>query len=189
MTTAQVQTALRRLGWPIAADGAFGPRTFEAVQDFQRGFAFWNLLVDGYAGPNTHRALAHSVGNGGRCSLHFAFGEFASRGNGWIRVHRALVRGLEDYRELVRRPVAIASGYRDHTHNRRVGGVPDSQHLYGNAADVEPRAGATAVRRLARFSGIGLQRATGLVNHVDVRHLGPNPTRGTLRDPTIWLYD
>ncbi|MGE5690966.1 MAG: peptidoglycan-binding domain-containing protein, partial [Pseudomonadota bacterium] len=40
VTTQDVQEALKTLGWPIETDGAFGPKTFEAVQDFQRAFAF-----------------------------------------------------------------------------------------------------------------------------------------------------
>src|SRR5688500_13996090 len=65
----------------------------------------------------------------------FRFTEFASKGNGWIRVHRELVRGLEEYRELVDGPVVVVSGYRDKAHNTKVGGAPSSQHLYGNAVD------------------------------------------------------
>lgn len=188
MTTREVQTALRELGWPIKVDGAFGPQTFEAVQDFQRAFAFWELVIDGHASVKTAEALRHALDNEGRCSLSFKFKEFASKGNGWIRVPRELVRGLEEYRELVGGPVVVVSGYRDKAHNTKVGGAKSSQHLYGNAVDLNPAQGTSAVKKLARFSGIGIQRASGLVRHVDVRHLGPNTTGGTPRNPTIWFY-
>ncbi len=188
MKTREVQETLKTLGWPIKVDGSFGPQTFEAVQDFQRAFAWWNLLIDGHAGAKTHDALRHALENDGRCSLNFSFKEFASKGNGWIRVHRALVRGLEEYRELVGGPVVVVSGHRDQTHNRKVGGTRSSQHLYGNGVDLAPAQGANAVKRLGSFSGIGIQRATGLVRHVDVRHVGPNTTGGTPRTPTIWIY-
>lgn len=189
MTTRQVQAHLRQLGWPIRVDGRFGPQTFAAVRDFQRGFAFGRpLRVDGHAGPVVWRALDLALERGGRTSPHFRFREFKSRGNGWIKVARSLVLGLEAYRELVGGPFPFAA-YRDPLHNAKVGGVPDSQHLFGNAADLM-RTVATLdqVKKLRRFSGIGVQRATGKVRHVDVRHVGPNTTRGTTTNPTIWFY-
>ena len=50
----QVQIALVALGYPIAVDGTYGPRTEAAVRDFQ---AANDLEVDGIAGPNTQTAL------------------------------------------------------------------------------------------------------------------------------------
>jgi zinc D-Ala-D-Ala carboxypeptidase len=188
MTTEEVQEALRNLGWPIDADGVFGPKTFEAVMDFQRGYAFSMLRIDGHAGEQTQEALRHAVQSGGRTSPHFRFVEFKSKGNGWIKLSRDLVLGLEEYRDLVGGPVAIDSGYRDPAHNKAVGGAKNSQHLYGNAADLDPVKPVAPVKQLQRFSGIGYQGATGLVRHVDVRHIGPNTTGGTVRDPTIWRY-
>jgi lysozyme len=189
MTTKAVQQALVKLGWPLKADGAWGRDTFAAVKDFQRGFAFWKLLIDGHAGPKTQEALKASVDQGGKCSPNFAFKEFKSTGNGWIKVSRELVLGLEDYRELVGKPVAIVSGYRDPQKNASIpGSAKNSQHMYGNAADLEPVETTAAVKALKRFSGIGYQGATGLVRHVDVRHVGPNTTMSSVRDPAIWIY-
>jgi zinc D-Ala-D-Ala carboxypeptidase len=191
-----VQRLLRRCGWPLAVDGVKGPRTRRAIRDFKRGYAFrpsfrrygWRV------GPLTSRRLRKSARLGGRASAHFRFIEFASltrggcRGTGWIEVKKELVRGLERYRRLVGGPVAIVSGFRDPEKNRCVGGASGSQHLYGNAADVPPVLSLDRVRSLHRFSGIGIQRATGRVRHVDVRHVLPNPTGGTPQNPTIWLY-
>ena len=50
----QVQIALVALGYPIAVDGTYGPRTEAAVRDFQ---ATNGLEVDGIAGPDTQTAL------------------------------------------------------------------------------------------------------------------------------------
>ena len=189
MTTREVQRTLKELGWPLKVDGAWGEDTFSAVEDFQRGFAFWKLLVDGHAGPKTLEALKASVEQGGKCSPNFAFKEFKSSGNGWIRVSRELVLGLEDYRELVGKPVSVVSGFRDPQKNASIpGAAKNSQHMYGNACDLEPVKPTAAVKALKRFSGIGYQGASGLVRHVDVRHVGPNTTKSSVRDPAIWIY-
>lgn len=44
---------------------------------------------------------------------------------------------LEPLRALVARPVMIRSGYRSRELNAEVGGVHDSQHVDGEAADIE----------------------------------------------------
>jgi peptidoglycan hydrolase-like protein with peptidoglycan-binding domain len=188
MTTQETQEALVALGWPIDVDGSFGPQTFEAVLDFQRAHAFWDLVADGLVGPKTEEALVHALENGCRCSTNFKYNEFTSKGNGWIRVSRELVRGLELYRELVGGPVSVVSAHRDTIHNRKVGGAKSSQHLHGNAVDLDPAKDANAVKGLQWFSGIGIQKASGLVRHVDVRHVGPNTTGGSPSRPTIWFY-
>jgi peptidoglycan hydrolase-like protein with peptidoglycan-binding domain len=50
----QLQTALIALGYPIAADGTYGPRTEAAVRDYQSRNG---LEVDGIAGPRTQASL------------------------------------------------------------------------------------------------------------------------------------
>lgn len=187
MNTAEVQQALRSIGWPIAVDGSYGDVTHQAVADFQRGFTPFDLLIDGMAGPQTQHALNISLYFNGACGDGFFYREFKSKGNGWIKVHRELVRGLVEYRKRYG-PTRIVSGYRDPAHNAAVGGAKNSQHLYGNGVDLDPKASVNAVRNLRKFSGIGIQRATGLVRHVDVRHMGPNTTHGSLLNPTVWYY-
>lgn len=189
LSTREVQRALKKIGWPIDVDGAWGPQTYEAVRDFQRGFAFSTLLMDGHAGPKTQEALKKAVDRGGNSSPHFAFAEFKSAGNGWIKVNRDLVRGLEAYRELVDRPVSVISGYRDPARNASIpGAAKNSQHLYGNAVDIEPLRPVPDLKRLNVFSGLGYQGSTGLVRHVDVRHVGPNTTGSSVRSPATWVY-
>jgi hypothetical protein len=187
--TADLQRSLRLLGWPLRVDGLFGDRTAAAVRDFQRGYAFSTLVASGNAGPRTHAALRASIRRGGRCSQHFSFRAFRSKGDGWIKLHRALVRGLEAYREELDEPVAILSGYRDPSTNRALGGLPRSEHLTGTAADVEPRLELERVVALRVFSGIGYDAAAGLVHHLDVRHCGENSTGGTVAHPTVWAIE
>ena len=69
---------------------------------------------------------------------HFARGEMRCPCCGRGAVALALVLALEDLRTLYGRPVRITSGWRCQTHNREVGGHPQSRHLIGCAVDVAP---------------------------------------------------
>lgn len=48
-----------------------------------------------------------------------------------------LITLLQDIRDKIEKPIAIVSGYRCEKHNRTVGGVKNSQHVLGNAADIK----------------------------------------------------
>ena len=51
----------------------------------------------------------------------------------------ALVRNvLDPVREKLGRPIVVNSGYRCEKHNKDVGGVRNSQHMKGEAADIAP---------------------------------------------------
>ena len=47
-----------------------------------------------------------------------------------------LVAKLEHLRDKIGQPIYVSSGYRCPYHNVEVGGVPNSQHIYGTAADI-----------------------------------------------------
>lgn len=82
-------------------------------------------------------------------SPHFKRAEFACRcGCGADDISPYLVACLEDVRKALARPIIVTSGVRCETHNAAVGGVPNSRHLYGEAADITAR-GLTA-RQLAK---------------------------------------
>lgn len=142
-----------------------------------------NLSAEDIADLQTKRALElllpHQPQPGRQLSPHFAEKEFCCRcGCGLVRVNVRLVDMLEELRAcLGGRPVVINSGYRCPEHNRAVGGVRNSQHLAGNAADVvvagvSPSEVAATAKK-AGFPGVG--RYSNFT-HVDVR---PN-------DPARW---
>lgn len=190
MNTRQAQEYLKRIGWPLTIDGSYGHATRSAIKEFQAGYGKAQLLVDGYCGPTTQKYLKRCVTENGKTGEFFTFQEFASKGNGWIKVDRELVRALD----ITRRhfgPIAILSGYRDVSHNRRVGGQPNSQHLYGNAVDLRflrRPVKHTELDDLKVFSGIGYRRSDGVVLHADVRHMGPNTTKSSIHRPARWIY-
>ena len=66
---------------------------------------------------------------------------------------RALVdEVLDPLREAYGRPIRVASGYRCPKLNRLVGGSPNSQHMRGEAADIQPVIGNEAdLPELARI--------------------------------------
>ena len=73
----------------------------------------------------------------GNFSEHFSKSEFACHcGCGFDSVSPELVSVLEDVRTHFDAPVKINSGCRCEKHNAKVGGVPNSQHVQGIAADI-----------------------------------------------------
>ena len=186
----RVQDRLRKIGFPIKADGVKGPATRQAIREFQRGYARAKLPVNGDIRriSRTFRAIRWSVNHGGRASEHFTYREVGkSRGNGQIKLDRDLVRALEVYRKRVGHGVEIVSGYRDCEHNNNTPGAADcSRHSDccgnpgGDAADFAPELSFEQVKELGVFTGIGIS-ANGLVRHGDVRP-------GSVKSPTTWTY-
>jgi uncharacterized protein YcbK (DUF882 family) len=69
---------------------------------------------------------------------HFKRAEFlCGCGCGFGTVDFELAEVLDDVREYFDSAVTITSGARCASHNRRVGGSSDSEHLRGTAADIK----------------------------------------------------
>lgn len=186
----EAQRILKRIGWPIGVDGKKGPKTNEAITDFKRMYAFGvrGLGSKPTLTRRTMRALQHSFDQDGRCSKHFYFREFKSKGNGWIKGERYFVRGLEKLRKRIG-AFGVMSGYRDPYHNDvTVGGARYSQHKFGLAIDPSRALPLADVRAVKVFSGIGVRAGTSQVLHVDVRHLGPHNNGGSPTKPVTWSY-
>ena len=110
----------------------------------------------------------------GDLSQHFSRKEFACRCCGRLELDSRLVEGLEALRALAGVPVVINAGYRCPRHNQEVGGVPDSEHTRGLAADIRlPGLSLQRIYDLAaqvpQFAEGGIGVYDGDFLHVDVR--------------------
>lgn len=110
----------------------------------------------------------------GKVSKHFRVREFASKdGADRVLIDDDLVKLLENIREAAGgKAVTINSGYRSPEHNKAVGGVSNSQHVKGTAADIvvadtDPlTVGQIAEYFLNTKGGIGVYKS---FTHVDTR--------------------
>lgn len=123
----------------------------------------------------------------GLTSEHFSTAELQCRGltcgdghgchvNG---VKQELLDALEVLRTVIGKPITINDAFRCAIHNAQVGGVPDSQHLLGIAADISVpgMTGAeleAAARQVPAINGIG--RGANYL-HIDTRET-----------PAEWTY-
>lgn len=107
----------------------------------------------------------------GDLSAHFSRAEFACRGSSHgqhAAVSSHLIQHLERLRAICgNRPLRIVSGVRCVPHNRSVGGVSGSRHLYGDAADIPEGYATVQQAERAGFTGIGNRGPWAI--HVDVR--------------------
>ena len=83
----------------------------------------------------------YSLSNQGahQVSEHFRVKEFAQKDYKCdkILIESELVKVLEDVRTHFNMPVIITSGYRTTEYNKKIGGVKNSQHTKGTAADIK----------------------------------------------------
>lgn len=116
-----------------------------------------------------------------KMSAHFHESEFVCPCCGTGHVKPRLIELLEELRtELGDNPIHINSGYRCPNHNEEVGGVANSQHVFGNAADITiPLVGFNRAKKAAErldFDGIGFYPPIGKdpawFLHVDIRSGG-----------------
>jgi|SRR4029077_915834 uncharacterized protein YcbK (DUF882 family) len=110
----------------------------------------------------------------GDLSPHFSRKEFECRCCGRLVLDDNLLDGLEALRRLAGVPVVVNAGYRCRQHNQEVGGVPNSQHTQGLAADIRlPGLSLQRMYELAlevpQFSRGGIGAYDGDLLHVDVR--------------------
>ena len=116
----------------------------------------------------------------GALSSHFNASEFVCHCCGQGSVDPRLIELLEQLRAKAGKPIHVNCGYRCPPHNAEVGGVPNSQHMFGTAADITiPKIGFERARELVEsidFDGTGfyppLNAGGAWFIHVDVRNGG-----------------
>ncbi|WP_221584010.1 D-Ala-D-Ala carboxypeptidase family metallohydrolase [Microbacterium sp. G2-8] len=173
---------IRVAGWTardevITIDRQFGPATYRALRRFQSAYG---LTADGVAGSRTFAALDALTSSNGS-TKNFTWREFyspdvrdftgsdvASRAQVKANVRHLMYKLEALRRKLGNQPVRINSAFRSTAINRSVGGVGDSQHLYGRAADISVtnRSVSTVIEKARTCGFPGIIRYSGHT-HVD----------------------
>jgi uncharacterized protein YcbK (DUF882 family) len=107
-----------------------------------------------------------------KISDNFNLREFQCKcGCGTVKLHSELLRRLQAIRTETGRAVVINSGYRCPTHNKKVGGASNSQHLHGKAADIFIKGLPIAEQRkiCERYFADGGIGYANTYTHVDTR--------------------
>ena len=110
-------------------------------------------------------------------STNFKVKEFKSRTCPVVFIDGELIRVLQGLRAVLGCPINVNSGYRTETHNKAVGGSPNSAHLLGKAADIScgtipaKKVAQIAYRTYGKQIAIGLHEKENYV-HIDVLYRG-----------------
>ena len=92
------------------------------------------------------------------------------------------MKKLQEIRDHYGKPMVVRSGYRCKQHNLEAGGVANSVHLDGNAADIEILDGANRFNFIQVCIALGIKRI-GLHKqfiHIDIADNRPSPQ--------VWFY-
>ena len=189
MTVRQKQCLLAYLGYYAGKiDGVWGDASRKATEEFQRQN---QLTGDGVFGDGTAACIREVIASGEtpdretdvadwwKDIRYFKRAEFrcpCGRCGGFpVEPQESMVRTVDEIRYRLGIPISIVdgggSGVRCAAHNAEVGGVANSQHLYGLAADLHSAASPAQMKAVAedvmgRTGGIGLYD-WGI--HVDTR--------------------
>lgn len=152
MTIKQIQNLLQYHGYYKGIpDDKFGPLTQQATLDFQK--AYRGLEPDGKPGEMTQKALRDAVAYGmpqykdtedwWDSIKYFKREEFMCKCGGKYcngypaEMKEAVVRLADEARDHFGARARVVSGLRCERWNEIQGGVPDSQHKYGEAIDLK----------------------------------------------------
>jgi len=120
--------------------------------------------------------------------LHFSTYEFdcPSLPNSGINMDKSFLRMLDQARSIAGIPFTISSGFRSKEHNEKIGGVKNSSHLVGKAADIKVRNGEERYVILNALIKAGFKRigvAKGFI-HCDNDSLD----QGGVKNNSVWTY-
>ena len=112
-----------------------------------------------------------------KVARYFKLSEFACPCCNLVMLHPKLLGKLVELRNALERPVYISSGYRCPRHNQKIGGVVNSYHRIGLAADIKVEdinlIELLEICENIDFTGIGFYEKKNFL-HLDVR-----PTKRT----------
>ena len=181
MTDKQKQCLLVYLGYDTGGvDGIWGDKSWEATRAFQSDYG---LTADGICGTMTQKMLIGAIsGTAAKVEIpaeaepgtvdkpktgtfwdeirYFTLDEFACKCggkycNGYpVDIDMNMVKIADEIREKIGKPITVNSGLRCKTHNANVGGVSNSQHLLGKAADLGCPSGYTPTQMASIAEGI-----------------------------------
>ena len=148
-----------------------------------------NAKLSEHLASPSEAALGHSNKlDGSHLSPNFTLGEFTKSGSHPevynIPSHEAIAnltnlsKWLEVLRERAGTPIRINSGYRSPQLNKRIGGVPTSNHLTGCAVDIR----VSGMEQLIRYAAILLDYADESKQDFDELLIEKN------RYGAIWLH-
>jgi len=107
-----------------------------------------------------------------KVAKHFKLSEFTCPCCNLVMLHPKLLAKLVELRNILERPVYITSGYRCFEYNRKVGGVANSYHCIGLAADIKVKdinlIELLEICENIDFTGIGFYEKKDFL-HLDVR--------------------
>lgn len=179
MTIKQIQNLLQYLGYYEGIpDGEYGPLTYQATLAFQ--IAYKGIAQDGVPGEQTQKALRDAVAYGmpvyedeeqAESDDFWDDIEFFTREEFRCKCYKyhdtpycdgypaepkeQLVRIADQLRRNLGAPVTIISGLRCRQHNAdQPGAAVNSQHMYGEAADIYVK-GKTQAQVEAELDKIG----------------------------------
>lgn len=93
--------------------------------------------------------------------------------NNEVRKNISFLRDvLDNVREHVNEPIIVTSWYRSVEHNKRVGGVPNSHHLTGGAADIT----CSNLQLLFKMC-IAMPQITQIIRYGTFLHISIIPTK------------
>ena len=107
-----------------------------------------------------------------KVAKYFKLSEFSCPCCKRVMLHPKLLGKLVEVRKILERPVYITSGYRCSKYNRKVGGIVNSYHCIGLAADIRVKdinlITLLEICENIDFAGIGLYEKKNFL-HLDVR--------------------
>jgi len=110
-------------------------------------------------------------------ALHFKLSEFSCPCCKRVMLHPKLLAKLMELRKILERPVYITSGYRCPKYNQKVGGVVNSYHCIGLAADIQVK-DISLIDLLGHAEEIDFARI-GFYEKKNFLHLDARPTKRT----------